>query len=128
MMKIGMHNKLSGGCGEDAACNYLKKHGYKIVERNYRCKFGEIDIIARKKGVLIFAEVKTRTSDEYGTPAQAVTYYKRKNVINSAHMYVLKNPTDSDIRFDIIEVYGNFDGGVFCVDEINHIENAFWEE
>ena len=118
MTRRGMKNKLSGSLGEEAACSFLKKKKYRIVARNYRCRFGEVDIIA---------EVKTRSSAEFGTPAQAVTYCKRCNIIKTAEMYILQNPTDSDIRFDVIEVYGCLTDGGFDVENINHIENAFQE-
>ena len=127
MTRRGMKNRLSGSLGEEAACSFLKKKKYRIVARNYRCRLGEVDIIAERGGVLVFAEVKTRSSAEFGTPAQAVTYYKRCNIIKTAEMYILQNPTDSDIRFDVIEVYGCLTDGGFDVENINHIENAFQE-
>ncbi len=123
----GIYNKITGQCGEDAAAGYLKKKGYKIIERNYRNKIGEIDIIAKNKENLIFVEVKTRSSDKFGTPAEAVTYYKRQRIINCAGWYLAKNPTDLNIRFDIIEVYGKFDGSNFSFEKLNHFEQVFGE-
>ncbi len=116
-----------GQCGEDAALDLLKKKKYKIVKRNYKNKIGEIDIIAKNKEDLVFVEVKTRTSDRFGTPKEAVTYYKKQKIVNTAKFYLQKNPTDLNIRFDVVEVYGTFDGEKFCLEEINHLEHVFWE-
>ena len=126
-MKRGIYNKITGYSGEDAAVQYLKKNKYKILERNHTNKCGEIDIIAQKRDDLVFVEVKTRRNDEFGTPAQAVTYYKKQNIINAAKWYISKNPTDLNIRFDVIEVYGFFDGISFELEKINHIQQAFSE-
>ena len=126
-MRKGFFNKMQGRLGEDAAAEYLKSNGYKILKCNYRNKMGEIDIIARKGEDLIFAEVKTRSSAEFGTPAQAVTYYKKQRIINSARWYIMENPTELNIRFDIIEVFGVFSVDGFEVENINHIEQAITE-
>lgn len=123
----GIYNKLTGQCGEDAAANFLKKSGFKIIERNYKNKIGEIDIIAKNKENLVFVEVKTRSSDKFGTPAEAVTYYKKQKIVNTAKFYLMKNPTDLNIRFDIIEVYGKFNGERFFFEKINHLEQVFEE-
>ena len=123
----GVRNKITGRCGEDAAAAFLKKKGYKIVEQNYRNKIGEIDIIAKNKENLVFVEVKTRKSEKFGTPAEAVTYYKKQKIVNTAKWYLSYNPTELNIRFDVVEVYGSFDGTVFNLDEINHYEQVFWE-
>lgn len=126
-MRRGLFNKITGQCGEEAAVSYLLKNKYKIIKRNYSNKCGEIDIIAQKDDDLVFVEVKTRNSDEFGTPAQAVTYYKKRNIINTAKWYLAKNPTELNIRFDIIEVYGAFTGESFEMENINHIIQAFLE-
>lgn len=123
----GMLNKMTGACGEDVACSFLKKKKYKIIERNFRCPFGEIDIIAKDGIDMVFVEVKTRASEKYGTPAQAVTYYKKQNIVKTAQFYLMKNPTEMNIRFDIIEVYGKFADGSFCFDNINHLKGVFNE-
>ena len=109
-------NKLLGKAGEDRACAYLKKSGYKILKRNYKNPFGEVDIIAEKEGVIAFIEVKTRLSDTYGQPSEAVTKLRQKKYINGANYYFAGRQIDCTIRFDIIEIYKG---------EINHIENAF---
>ena len=126
-MGNGIFNKITGKCGEDYAAQYLKVHGYKILERNYKNKIGEIDIIAKRKNTLVFVEVKTRKSNEFGTPAQAVTYYKKQKIVNTAKHYLAQNPTDMDISFDVIEVYGSFDGVQFELFDINHLQYVFEE-
>ena len=114
-----------GKCGEDAAAEFLKKKRYKILERNFRNRFGEIDIIAEYKKDIIFIEVKTRLSKEYGEPYEAVNFYKQRKIINTAKVYLCsKEMNDVNVRFDIVEVYGNLSDNGFQLDTINHIESA----
>ena len=126
-MKKRFYNKITGQCGEDFAARFLVKNKYKIIERNHRNKIGEIDIIATKDEDLVFVEVKTRSSLNFGTPAEAVTYYKKRSFVNAAKWYLMNNPCDMNIRFDIIEVFGIFTGDSFSFEKINHIEQAFTE-
>ena len=99
------YNKTIGNYGEEEATKFLIKNKYKIIERNYSCKFGEIDIIAKDKNILVFVEVKSRTNDRYGTPATAINYYKKKNIIKTAQMYIQKNKLQNEFcRFDVVEV------------------------
>lgn len=94
-----------GRRGEDIAARFLKKMGYKIIERNFRCRIGEIDIIAFEKGVLIFIEIKTRTSDTFAPPQLSVNRLKQQKIINSALSYLVqKKITGIDCRFDIITI------------------------
>ena len=116
-MGNGIFNKITGKCGEDFAAHYLKLHGYKILERNYKNKIGEIDIIATKENYLIFIEVKYRSTLQFGYPREAVTLKKQQKIRNVATFYLMKNgKMDANIRFDVVEVNG---------DKIVHIENAF---
>ncbi len=126
-MSRGKWNKIAGNCGEIIAAEYLKKKKYKIIERNFSSQYGEIDIIAQKGEDIVFVEVKTRSSQEFGTPAQAVTYYKKRNFVNTAKWYLVLNPTELNIRFDIIEVFGVFTGDTFAVENVNHLEQVFSE-
>ncbi len=106
----------SGKTGEDRAEEFLKNKGYEILERNYHSRYGEIDIIAKKNGCVVFIEVKTRKSTAYGRPCEFVTPKKMEKIIKTAMIY-LKNQ-EVEMRFDVIEVYTkNW--------EIEHIENAF---
>ena len=117
-------NNFLGQKGEDIAARYLKKKGYTILERNYRTKNSEIDIIAKKGDTLCFVEVKARSSQLYGTPSQAVNYYKIKKISRGAMAYMSRITEDLCIRFDVIEVYHN-PRSFFSRYQINHIENAF---
>lgn len=117
------YNKKIGDYGENCAATYLKLKGYNILERNYRAgRGGEIDIICEdKKGVLVFAEVKTRSNNKMGDPSEAVNYYKKKNIINTALKYIHRNNLhEKDARFDVIEVLT-----VMKIPKINHIKDAF---
>jgi putative endonuclease len=97
------HNICTGRYGEDKAAVLLKKNGYKIIERNYRNKLGEIDIIARDNGVVCFIEVKARNSGSFGSAAEAVTKTKQGQIVKAALQYIKdKNLFDVDARFDVV--------------------------
>jgi len=99
-------SRSSGRRGEDLACRFLKKDKYKILEKNYRSRQGEIDIIAEyRKGVLCFVEVKARSRQDYGLPIEAVTPSKQKKLLATAFIYLETNKMESkDMRFDIVSV------------------------
>ena len=110
-------NYVKGKYGEALAENYLRKQKYKILERNYKNKIGEIDLIAEDKNVLVFVEVKYRTSAQFGLPSEAVNYYKIQKIQKTAILYLQTNKLeDAEIRFDVIDILG---------EEITHIKNAF---
>lgn len=91
--------------GEDLATRYLKNHGYKIIDRNFRKGYGEIDVIAVKDKVLIFAEVKTRTSTQFGTPFEAITSFKLKTLERTAVFYKSIHPELPEaLRIEAISV------------------------
>lgn len=117
-----MITKFKGNLGENEACKYLKKKSYKIMERNYRKKCGEIDIIAQKGDKIAFVEVKTRSKTDYGEPAEYVTYNKQQKIKKTALFYIGENDIDADFSFDIAEVFID-DKKVLS---INYIENAFY--
>lgn len=99
---------ITGKNGEDIVCKYLEKNNYKIVDRNFRCKQGEIDIIAfdYNKKELVFIEVKTRCNNKYGRPAECVDNKKKKHIINCAKYYIyINNYQKYFLRIDVIEVY-----------------------
>jgi putative endonuclease len=77
-----------GERGERIAASYLKRHGYEILDTNYRCQWGEVDLIARKDDSLVFVEVRTRTNESYGTPAESLTYVKQERLITTAQTYL----------------------------------------
>ncbi len=116
-------NKDIGALGEDISENYLKNLGYKILHRNFKCKCGEIDLIAENKGYISFIEVKTRYGTNFGMPAESVIYSKQRRIYKAAQVYILmKNITNSNFRFDVMEVILNSDNNDFLV---NYIEDAF---
>lgn len=118
-----LKKKEIGKIGENIACDYLKQKEYKVIERNFRCRQGEIDIIAIDilKEEIVFIEVKSRTSLEYGEPAEAVDRIKQKHIYQSARYYIYKNEIkDIAIRLDIIEVYLYRNNN-----KVNHIKQAF---
>jgi putative endonuclease len=94
-----------GKAGEEAAVLYLRQHGYRILERNYRCRFGEIDLIARDGSMLAFVEVKTRRSQKYGPAAAAVTLQKQRHLIKASQAYLIQRKKANELcRFDVVTV------------------------
>ncbi len=94
-----------GGEGEDAAARFLRKLGAKILERNFRSPVGEIDIIARHKNELLFVEVKTRRSEQFGLPAEAVGPRKQRQIVRTAQWYLQQgNGRNLQPRFDVVSV------------------------
>ena len=113
----------TGKSGEEIATQYLIKEKYKILERNFKSKQGEIDIIALDKQEIVFVEVKSRTSKAYGNPKDAVDTKKKKHIYNTAQYYTyIHNLEDAPIRFDVIEIYI-----MNKVYKINHIKQAILE-
>jgi len=96
---------IVGRTGEDVAVQYLLQRGYYILERNYRCRFGEIDLVARDGGTLTFIEVKTRRSRTFGPAAAAVTYTKQRHLIKASQMYMVQHGKRDDLcRFDVVTI------------------------
>ena len=126
--------KIRGDYGENAAAEYLKRHGYKILNRNWRCRYGELDIIASDGHIICFVEVKTRIWNKYASrnweiaPRDAVGYRKREKLKQTALLWLDawrgENPGRDEIpaRFDIIEIYLNQNEKI---NQINYIINAF---
>ena len=111
-----------GQIGEKKVAGYLVQKGYTILVQNYRCKAGEIDIIARDGGELVFIEVKTRSSLSYGSPAEAVTRKKQRQISRAAQWYLAEQKLfDVPARFDVIAVLGAGQENI----QIDHIDNAF---
>ena len=114
--------KELGKLGEELACKYLKKNNYMIIEKNFMCKQGEIDIIAQdiNKKELVFIEVKTRSNLKYGNPSDAVNKMKQKHIYKSAEYYIYKNAIKNiPVRIDVIEIYVTRSKR-----KLNHIKNA----
>lgn len=113
-----MNKRVIGDSEEILAVQYLEERGYTVIDRNFRCKMGEIDIVASNEGYLVFIEVKYRSSLKYGDPAQAVNIKKQRTIYKVAQFYILKNniSQSTPVRFDVVTIVGN---------EINIIKNAF---
>ncbi|WBX76413.1 YraN family protein [Tenacibaculum ovolyticum] len=116
---MAQHNDL-GLKGEELAIEYLEKNGYLIVEKNYRYRKAEVDIIARKDTVLVVVEVKTRSSNYFGNPQDFVNPKKIKLLVTAIDDYVVKRDLDVEIRFDIIAILRNKE-----TYNIHHIKDAF---
>lgn len=107
--------------GEELAAKFLEKKGYKIIERNFRKGYGEIDIIAVYKNTLVFVEVKTRTTSLFGTPLEQISYFKLKSLVKTAKFYKHLNPNLPEaLRIDAISVILDENNGT---NEIEHMEN-----
>lgn len=116
-----MYYKQSiGKNGEYIATEYLQKKGYKILDKNFRCNQGEIDIVALDKEEIVFVEVKTRSNQQYGLASEAVNKQKKRHLINAIKYYVyIRNLENEFIRIDVIEIYIK-KGKVY----IHHIKQA----
>lgn len=100
-----MNTLATGNQGEELACQFLQKQGYKILKRNYRIRGGEIDIVAMDQDYLVFVEVKTRWSHEYGLPAESMTSWKIKHLLKTARFYLQKIKWgDGPYRLDFVSV------------------------
>lgn len=120
---MSRYNKNLGDFGEDVAADYLEKCGLKIITRNFRVSGGEIDIVALDGDTLVFAEVKTRSSEKFGLPSEAIDNRKIEHMKTAAQRFIEKNPADGEVRFDAIEIIAVADVGVPTVLKINHIKD-----
>ena len=112
-----MNKRIEGIKGEILAKNFLKQNRYKILESNYTTPVGEIDLIVQKKNLIVFVEVKERTSINFGFPREAVTPHKQNKIKQVATIYLkYNNLMQNEIRFDVVEILN---------DKIEHIQNAF---
>ncbi|SCZ04642.1 putative endonuclease [Paenibacillus polysaccharolyticus] len=113
-----------GKIGEEEACRWLVNQGYSILQRNWRCRSGEVDIIAVREDLLIFVEVRSRSSNSgFGTPQESVDQRKMQQVRSTAGVYIqMSGEHTRQIRFDVIAVMMNHFGKIMS---INHLENAF---
>ena len=112
------NNRAVGTVYEQIAGTFLEKKGFQILEYNYRCRGGEVDLIARDGAYLVFCEVKYRRSDQSGSALEAVDVRKQKRLCLCARQYLTSHGMEEQpTRFDVIGIQGN---------EIIHIEDAFW--
>lgn len=124
MILIMKNRKNLGKIGEEITIQYLKELGYQILVLNFRCKLGEIDIIAEDKKVVVFIEVRTRTSTVFGPAYNSVTYPKQQQIKKVALYYISKNNlVNTQFRFDVIGIH--LSGKKNEKPRIDHIQNAF---
>lgn len=116
-----MNRRELGNAGEKVAQQFLKKRGYKVIETNYRCRAGELDIVAEKKGYTVFVEVRTRGSQEFGGPEESLTSAKKERLVRLALGYLQEHPgAKPDWRIDVVAI--DMDKGKTT--RIELIENA----
>lgn len=119
-----MTTKLAGSWGEAHAATFLRKKKYQLISMGYRCRQGEIDIIARDSRYIIFIEVKTRKDKIHGEAREFVTKPKQRRIRSTAELWLTQNETELQPRFDVIEVYAP-QGVKTEHPEIIHLEDAF---
>ena len=116
-----------GALGEEAAVKALKKQGYRIIDRNYRTRFGEIDVIARDGEYICFVEVRLRKNNDYGSPAESIDKRKRNRIITTAKIYAAsENIYDAPMRFDVVLINAEASAGKLKNPGIEIIRNAFY--
>jgi putative endonuclease len=114
--------QVAGRFGEDIAENYLRKHGYQILERNFRIRDGEIDIIAIDQDTLACVEVKARKTTEFGSPLEAITYRKLRSLTKAIQLYKLKHPQLPDLmRIDAVAITLNEDNQILTIELVKNI-------
>ncbi|MCH5159741.1 MAG: YraN family protein [Clostridiales bacterium] len=112
-----MNTRIVGRRGEDSAIDYLKTQGYIILDRNYSCKMGEIDVVAWDGEFVVFIEVKSRKDTAFGLPREAVDWRKQKTIVKVAEYWLYKNKrTGFPVRFDVVELLAG---------HVNHLVDAF---
>lgn len=115
---------MVGSWGESLAAEYLRKKHYKVVATNYRCRYGEIDLIVSNRNYLVFVEVKLRKNAKFANAFEFVDSYKQERLRTTAEIYLSQNPTNLQPRFDVISIYAP-DGTQTKQPEIQHMEDAF---
>lgn len=119
---MALHNLL-GNKGEMLAARYLMEQGFAIHEYNWRSGHKEIDLVAQERDVVVFVEVKTRSTIEYGDARNAVTPQKQQRIVLAAEAYIKMKKIDLDVRFDVVTIVGTEDNFV-----IEHIRDAFYPQ
>lgn len=115
--KIRPFHLVRGEHSEQLACDYLLQQGLQIKDRNFRCKYGELDLVMEESSTLVIVEVRFRKSDKYGGALESITRKKQSRIIAATQYYLMKNKLSNAIRFDVIALSNNT--------EINWIQNAF---
>lgn len=120
----GGDQRLLGRWGEAQAARWLREHGYQVLEANWRCRFGEIDLIAKKGSYLCFVEVKLRKDAGFAQAREFVDQRKQEKIRTTAGLYLAQNHTELQPRFDVAEVYAP-EGTQTPKPQINYLKNAF---
>lgn len=110
-----------GAMAERKAANFLNKKGYDLLDVNYTCRFGEVDLIVKNDRYIVFVEVKMRNDNSIAQPKEFVDYKKQQRIIATAKLYLSTNSTELQPRFDVVEVFSKNDR----IKSIKHLENAF---
>ena len=114
--------KRTGDVGEKIAAKYLADHGYTILDTNYRCQYGEVDIIAEHKDCLVFVEVRTKKSLTYGTPEESITQSKKEKLILTAQTYIQEHDDIPDNwRIDVVAIEMNKDNSVKRIELVENV-------
>ena len=113
-----MRRKSLGNLGENLALKHLKNKGYRFIDRNFRSKFGEIDLIFQNKETLVFIEVKTRTSDSFGMPEESIDQQKKRKLDDITSLYIAETGYMGEYRFDVIIIKKSLKTA------INHLKNV----
>ncbi len=124
-MTSGSNTRRIGRLGEDLAARYLQSQGYRILERNYRCRDGEIDLVAVDGSCLVFVEVRTRRSTRFGTPEESVTPWKKDKLLRAAQSYVAERGWEGFWRIDLLAIEISPKGSI---KRINLVKNAVEEQ
>ncbi len=111
--------KAAGDSAESQACDHLQQQGLTLIERNYRTRRGEIDLIMQQDRTLVFVEVRLRANDQFGSAAESITSRKQSRIIAAAQHYLQQQPSSLACRFDVVAISGKTDRS------INWIPNAF---
>lgn len=117
-------NNIVGSWGESLAADYMRKKHYKMVAMNYRCRYGEIDLIVSNRKYLVFAEVKLRKSDRFAAAFEHVDIHKQRRLRTTAEFFLSEFQTELQPRFDVIEIYAP-NGVLTSQPVIHHMEDAF---
>ncbi|MHB1421101.1 MAG: YraN family protein [Bacillota bacterium] len=120
---MSFDRKQKGRVGEEAAAAFLVTKGYRVLHRNFRCRLGELDIVARHQEYLVFIEVRTRSTSDFGAPQESVDYHKQARLRQLAQFYLSRyGLKEENCRFDVVGVILNHSGGV---SRIELWDNAF---
>jgi len=120
----GQESRTIGAWGEKLAADFIRRQGGRVLAANWRCRFGEIDLVCEERGYLCFTEVKLRKTAAYGTAAAFVDLRKQNKLRSTAKLYLMRHPTNLQPRFDVVEIYAPY-GVETKFPKISRIENAF---